>query len=116
MAFYPIIDLTLAEHLKGQLSSDQLERHSLGSRIGSIAARMPPLLLVRAGQDQIPDLLKGVDRFVGQAIQANAPVVVANYPEGAHGFDNDKPAPRALALLRMAVDFLKETTRPSERM
>jgi acetyl esterase/lipase len=116
VAFYPIIDLTVSAHLAGKLTRDALERHSLGSQLASIAGGMPPLLLLRAGRDQIPDLLLGVDRFVDQAMRANAPVVVVNHAEAEHGFDNKEKTPRTVAVLRLALAFLKETTRANERL
>jgi acetyl esterase/lipase len=113
VAFYPIIDLTVSAHLRQQLAPEQLERHSLGTLMPAIAGRMPPLLLVRAGRDEIPDLLAGLDRFVGQAMAANAPVVVVNHREAAHGFDSQEPTPRTRAVLHLAIGFLRETLVPA---
>jgi len=116
VAFYPIVDLTVSSHLRQHLTPEQLERHSLGPQLPGIARRMPPMLLVRAGRDQIPDLLAGVDRFVGQAVAANAPVVLVNHPGAAHGFDNEEPTARTRSVLKLALEFLKETLRPGDRL
>lgn len=112
IGFYPIVDLTVAAHLRERLPAEALERHTLGTHLPAIGARMAPVLILRAGRDQIPDLLAGVDRLAGQALQANAPIAIMNHPEAEHGFDNQEPTPRTLAVLNVALGFLSETTAP----
>jgi acetyl esterase/lipase len=107
VAYYPIIDLRVAGHLKPRLRPDQLEAYSAGTHLAQRAATMPPMLLVRAGRDQIPDLLPGVDRFVAEALAANAPLTLVNLPEAAHGFDNGGAEPATLETLRGTIAFLK---------
>ena len=107
VAYYPIIDLRVAAHLKQRLRPDQLEAYSAGSHLAQRAATMPPMLLVRAGRDQIPDLLPGLDRFVAEALAANAPLTLVNLPDAAHGFDNDRAEPGVLETLRGTIAFLK---------
>jgi acetyl esterase/lipase len=106
VAFYPIIDLRVAKHLQQHLRPEQLEAYSAGSHLAKSARTMPPLLLIRAGRDQIPDLLAGVDRFVAEALAANAPLTLANLPDAPHGFDNGRADPRTLEVLRQTLAFL----------
>ena len=107
VAFYPIIDLRISTHLQRYLKFEQLEAYSAGAHLAKAAATMPPMLVIRAGRDQIPDLLPGLDRFVEQALDANAPLTLVNLPEAPHGFDNDRADPRTLAVLRQAIEFLE---------
>lgn len=48
-----------------------------------------PFFLARAGKDQIPDILPGIDAFVGESLAAGTPLVLFNLPEAPHGFDHD---------------------------
>lgn len=107
VAYYPIIDLRVATHLKQRLRPDQLEAWSAGTHLATGAASMPPMLLVRAGRDQIPDLLPGLDRFVADALAANAPLTLVNLPSAAHGFDNGSAEPATLETLRATIAFLR---------
>lgn len=46
-----------------------------------------PLFIVRAGQDQMPQLNDTLDRFLGQALKRNLPVTFVNHAEAPHAFD-----------------------------
>jgi acetyl esterase/lipase len=107
VALYPIIDLRGSAHLERQLTPAQLEAWSAATHLPAAAAKMPPLMVVRAGRDQIPDLLAGLDRFAAEALRTNAPVVLVNHPDAPHGFDNDTATPRTLEVLRLTIGFLK---------
>jgi acetyl esterase/lipase len=83
-----------------------------GQAKGSVAltestGKLPPIFVARAGKDQIPDLLPGLDRFVAEALARNAPLVLYNQPDGEHGFDNQEGDPRSREIVREAVEFLK---------
>ncbi len=51
-----------------------------------------------------------------QAVAADAPVVLVNHPEAPHGFDNREATLRTRSVLRLALEFLKETLRPGDRL
>jgi hypothetical protein len=46
-----------------------------------------PLLVVRAGQDQMPGLNGTIDRFVADALARNLPLRVENHATGPHAFE-----------------------------
>jgi hypothetical protein len=46
-----------------------------------------PLLVARAGQDQMPGLNEALDRFVGAALARNLPITIVNHAAGPHAFD-----------------------------
>jgi dienelactone hydrolase len=82
-------------------------------------ARLPPLLVVRAGRDS-PQLNQGIDAFVSEALAVNAPLTLVNYPEGLHAFEvrDGRPEVRApanvartQALLAQTFAFLKAALR-----
>jgi acetyl esterase/lipase len=75
---------------------------------------MPPLLIVRAGRDEIPGLADSIDRFVDEALARNAPVTVVNHPEAPHGFDNQLDTPRTREVLGQVLAFLRFHLRAGE--
>jgi acetyl esterase/lipase len=68
---------------------------------------LPPLLLVRAGQDD-PGINASIDTFVATAQTAGLPVELVEHPDGHHAFDllDDTDASRD-AIARV-VGFLRE--------
>jgi acetyl esterase/lipase len=67
---------------------------------------LPPLLLVRAGQD-LPERNRGIDRFVAAAEAAGRPVELVDHADGHHAFDvlDDTDASRD-AIARV-LEFLR---------
>lgn len=109
-AYYPILDIENTTLHKQYLSAEQLKRYSPFTYLAH-ADKWPPLLIARAGRDEVPELLPGLDRFIQQAISANAPVEILNHPTGTHGFDN-VDSPRSREIVRCTLDFLKEHLAP----
>jgi acetyl esterase/lipase len=66
-----------------------------------------PLLLVRAGQDQVPGLNATLDRFVAAALTRNLPVTLINYPRGPHAFDLTDDGEESRAVIRQILSFLQ---------
>lgn len=50
-------------------------------------ARDVPILIVRAGADEMPHLNDALDRFVGWSLRCNMPLTVLNRPASPHAFD-----------------------------
>ena len=46
-----------------------------------------PLLIVRSGRDETPNLNETLDRFLNRAIRSNLPLTIRNYPTAPHAFD-----------------------------
>lgn len=70
-----------------------------------------PIFIGRAGLDQAFFNL-GIDRYAAKAIAENAPVTVANVPNGRHAFDafDDNDASRAV--VRQTIAFMKDVLSP----
>lgn len=82
---------------------------------GRSVAELPasvPLLVVRAGQDQMPGLNDALDRFIRDALAANLSVSLRNHPSGAHAFDIYEDTDASRALIRHVVAFLVEHLNP----
>ncbi len=77
---------------------------------GKSVADLPPhtaLFLARAGQDQLPHLNEGMDRFVTQGLARNLPLTVTNHPEGPHAFDLLHDSETTREVIRQIVAFLR---------
>jgi len=107
VAFYSILDLRPSALHRKFLSEEQIRQFSPAVALSDGTGNPPPIFVARAGKDQIPDLLAGLDRFVAEALLRNAPLVFYNQPGGEHGFDNQDGDPRSRDIVREAVAFLK---------
>jgi acetyl esterase/lipase len=70
------------------------------------ASAMSPMLIVRAGKDEIPLLNDALDRFAARALTANAPITLVNHPTAEHGFDNQQDDERSREIIRDAIGFM----------
>lgn len=98
LAIYPLVDIRgfgVADEAKFALETYLRE------------PAFTPLFLARAGRDSIPTLNERLDRFVGSAIAANAPITIMNHPNGAHGFDVENDDERSREIIRAAVAFMQ---------
>ena len=65
-----------------------------------------PMLIVRAGRDDTPDLNASIDRFVARAVQENLAVTLVNHPDGPHAFDILDDSAESRTAIRQVVAFL----------
>jgi acetyl esterase/lipase len=70
-------------------------------------SKLPPMFIARAGLDEVPTMNDSIDRFIHEAITKNASIIVANHPQGVHGFDNQTDDDRSREIIRGAIDFMK---------
>jgi hypothetical protein len=66
-----------------------------------------PMLLVRAGRDQVPGLNATLDRFVAAALTHNLPVTLINNAGGPHAFDLDDDCEASRQVIRQILSFLQ---------
>jgi hypothetical protein len=66
-----------------------------------------PMLLVRAGRDQVPGLNSTLDRFVAAALTHNLPVTLINNASGPHAFDLDDDCEASRQVIRQILSFLQ---------
>jgi dienelactone hydrolase len=107
VAFYSFLDLRPSALHRKFLSEDQVRLFSPAVALTDSTGKVPPIFVARAGKDQIPDLLSGLDRFVAEALARNVALVFYNQPDGEHGFDNQEGDPRSREIVREGVEFLK---------
>jgi dienelactone hydrolase len=71
-------------------------------------ARIPPMLVVKAGREENAGINESIDRFAAAARSLHADVRVVPNASGAHGFDVDsRSTPRARAVIRETLRFLR---------
>lgn len=103
--YYPFMDIRQSSRHQAETAAT-LDAYSPIVRLGQ-PGRAVPLLLVRAGRDDIPTLLDSVDRFAAAALAANYPLTLINHPEAPHGFDNQLDDARSREVITQTLDFLQ---------
>ncbi len=66
-----------------------------------------PLLIVRAGKDEMPRLNESLDRFMAAALAARLPVSLHNVPSAPHAFDLVSDTPDTRWAIALVLDFLR---------
>jgi dienelactone hydrolase len=66
-----------------------------------------PLLIVRAGLDNVPHLNSTIDHFISRAVSQNLQINFINYPEGQHGFDAYDDNDQSREIIKKTIDFWK---------
>lgn len=107
VAFYTFMDIRQSKEHRENETAETLERFSPIVQIARTPARVPPLFLARAGQDQVPTLKDTIDRFAAEALERNIPFELVNHPQGVHGFDNQNDDDRSREIVAQAVCFMK---------
>jgi hypothetical protein len=70
-------------------------------------ARDVPLLLVRAGRDELPGLNEALDRFAVRALAANLPLTLVNHPDAPHAFELFDGGAATAAVVEQVLAFLR---------
>jgi hypothetical protein len=66
-----------------------------------------PLFIVRAGQDEFPQLNETIDRFLARALICNLPVTFANHPAAPHAFDLMHDSEISREIIRQILAFMR---------
>jgi acetyl esterase/lipase len=107
VGMYPILDIQNSKLHREQMTPEELARYSPVEQIAR-NPKAPPILIARAGHDQIPELLAGLDRFISVALKSDANVTLMNNPGAPHGFDNKEGTERTREILHAVIRFLDE--------
>ena len=77
---------------------------------GKTIADLPPnlpLLIARAGLDEMPGLNETLDAFVTRALAANRPLILVNHHRGPHAFDTVDPSNASRFAIRQVLAFFR---------
>ena len=77
-----------------------------GKTVDDLAAHTP-LLLARAGQDQMPALNQALDCFAAKALARNLPIVLVNHASGPHAFDLFDDSETTREVIRQILAFFR---------
>ena len=90
--------------------SDAAARFRFATAVCSFE-RLPadvPLLVVRAGGDEMPGLNAALDGFVADAFARNLSITAVNHSAAPHGFDISDASPASQRLVRRTLAFLAD--------
>lgn len=104
VAYYPILEIEDSAVHKAAETPETLAEFSPLRQLGK-PGRKAPMYLARAGNDEIPQLLVGLDRFVAEALRQDYPLTLANNPGAPHAFDITGSTPRTLEILAETFAF-----------
>ena len=68
---------------------------------------LPPILIARAGQDEVPHMKETIDRFVAASLGANTDLTLLNHPSGRHAFDLQNDDSRSREIVAATLAFLQ---------
>jgi acetyl esterase/lipase len=107
VAYYAALDLQEKPPGASEALSDETRRDfSPVHHVRGSGGPIPPILVARAGLDQ-PFLNAGIDRFVQEALAANASLDLFNHPAGRHGFDILDDDARSREIIARTIEFLR---------
>ena len=104
VSIYNFLDITRTEHHSKFEPAEVVREFSPATHL---SATIPPMLIVRAGNDQIPALNESIATFVQRAVEVNAPITLMIHPTAPHGFDNRTDDDRTREILHEVIDFMK---------
>jgi acetyl esterase/lipase len=107
VAFYALLDVQQYAPPGDAATLQYLKAFSAIASLPEDASTLMPMLVVRAGRDEIPTLNDAMDRFVARALAINAPITVINHPAGGHGFDNQNNDERSREIIRSSIEFMR---------
>ena len=91
---------------RGPLALSTLTRHPQRFRVG-VLSNVYTLLIVRAGQDEMPDLNPSLDRFVSAALAHTLPATVVNHSDAPHAFEMNHDSDDSRAIIRQMLAFMR---------
>jgi len=107
VAFYAFMDIQQSELHRTHEPPEVLRNFSPITYLSNDAGKLAPMFIARAGLDEIPAMNDSIDRFIGEAISKNAAIIVANHPQGVHGFDTQTDDDRSREIIRGVLAFIK---------
>jgi acetyl esterase/lipase len=107
VAFYAFLDIQQSESHRANETPEMVKAFSPITYLANDTGKLAPMFIARAGLDEVPAMNDSIDRFIREAISKNASIIVANHPQGVHGFDNQTDDERSREIIRSAIDFMK---------
>ena len=106
VGFYAFMDVRQSDYSKTE-KTETVSAFSPITYLQKDASTIPPILIARAGRDEVPTMDDSIDRFVREALVRNIALTLANHPQGVHGFDNQNNDDRSREIIRSAIAFMQ---------
>lgn len=108
VSIYGFLDIQQSEmHRRAIGDAEILKKYSPVSHLAQTNTKLPPILVVRTGLDEIPGINAAADRFVAEALAKNVGFELINHSIGVHGFDNQTDDEQSRQIIRRTLEFLK---------
>jgi acetyl esterase/lipase len=107
IAVYAFLDVQQSSLHRDNEPAERVKQYSMIEHLGEKRAKEIPMLVARAGLDEIPTMNDSIDRFITRAIRENANVTVMNHPAGVHGFDNQNDDDRSREIMEFLLAFAR---------
>jgi acetyl esterase/lipase len=107
IAVYAFLDVQQSSLHRDNEPAERVKQYSMIEHLGEKRAKEIPMLVARAGLDEIPTMNDSIDRFIARAIRENANVTVMNHPAGVHGFDNQNDDDRSREIMEFLLGFAR---------
>jgi acetyl esterase/lipase len=107
IAVYAFLDVQQSSLHRDNEPAERVKQYSMIEHLGEKRAREMPMLVARAGLDEIPTMNDSIDRFIARAIRENANVTAMNHPAGVHGFDNQNDDDRSREIMEFLLTFAR---------
>jgi len=105
-ALYPALDLRPHKELLEFLTEEELKHYSPLYHLERSAKDIPPLLIVKAGQDN-PFFNDPIDAFAADVLPKHPHFHYLVHEEGRHGFDVRDDLPRTREIVQETLEFFK---------
>lgn len=106
--YYAFLDTEHVDLAAAGTTQEVVDKFSPLRQFLANPAALPPLFIARAGRDDVPGVNASIDKFTAAALEKNAPVLLVNHPDGAHGFDHRNPDARSREIVRLTIEFLRQ--------
>ena len=105
--FYPYtMDLDGATTVASAAKQFRFVTPAAGKSIEDLP-RNAPILIARAGKDEMPGINDALDRFVSKALKINLPLTVVNHAAGPHAFDLVDDSQVSREIVKQALEFFR---------
>lgn len=101
-----MLDLDGATHVADAATMFGFVNPAAGRSVSDLP-RDVPLLVVRAGRDEMPQLNDAIDGFLSHALRANLPVTLINHHVAPHAFDILDDTDASRAVIERIVAFMQ---------
>jgi hypothetical protein len=106
LAYGYTLDLDGATHVADAAKLYHFAMPAAGRSLDDLRADTP-LLLVRAGRDEMAGLNASLDRFAAAALARNLPIIVTNHATAPHAFDVVDESETSREMIRQMLGFLR---------